>query len=79
MERLLKVAHFHDWQADPYSCGAYSYVKAGALKSPEILGRSLQETLFFAGEATDTSGNNGTVHGAVASAQRAVSEIKQTL
>jgi monoamine oxidase len=79
MERLLKAAHFHDWQADPYSGGAYSYVKAGAVKSPEILGRPLQEILFFAGEATDTSGNNGTVHGAVASAQRAVSAIKQTL
>jgi monoamine oxidase len=79
MERLLKAAHFHDWQADPYSRGAYSYVKAGAVKSPQILGRPLQETLFFAGEATDTSGNNGTVHGAVSSARRTVAEINQTL
>ena len=79
MERLLKAAHFHDWQADSYSRGAYSYVKAGAVRSPEILGRPLQETLFFAGEATDTLGNNGTVHGAIASARRAVAEIKQTL
>ena len=31
--------------------------------------------LFFAGEATDTSGNNGTVHGAIASAYSAAAEI----
>jgi monoamine oxidase len=55
MEHLLKAAHFHDWQADPYSLGAYSYMKAGAVKSPEILGSPLEEILFFAAEARDTS------------------------
>jgi len=32
--------------------------------------------LFFAGEATDDSGHHGTVHGAIASGQRAAEEIK---
>jgi len=31
--------------------------------------------LFFAGEHTDTTGHNGTVHGAIASGQRAAREI----
>jgi len=75
VERLLESAHFHDWQADPYSRGAYSYVQTGAADAPEVLSRPVEDTLFFAGEASDISGNNGTVHGAIASANRAASEI----
>jgi monoamine oxidase len=75
MESLLEIAYFHDWQSDPYSRGAYSYVKAGAANAPEILSRPVNDTLFFAGEAGDITGNNGTVHGAIASASRAVTEI----
>ena len=44
-----------------------------------VVARSL-ETLqrwFFAGEATDVSGHNGTVHGAIASGERAAKEIAQ--
>jgi monoamine oxidase len=78
MERLLEIAYFHDWQADPFSRGAYSYVKAGAANAPETLGRPVKATLFFAGEAADITGNNGTVHGAIASARRAVAEITKT-
>src|SRR5579864_545862 len=78
MEDLLETAYFHDWQADPYSRGAYSYVKAGAAAAPETLSRAVKETLFFAGEAADITGNNGTVHGAIASARRAVTDITQT-
>jgi len=50
-------------------------VKAGAADAPEVLGRPVKNTLFFAGEAADITGNNGTVHGAMASARRAVTEI----
>ena len=75
LERLLEIAYFHDWQADPFSRGAYSYVKAGAADAPAILSRPVEGTLFFAGEASDTTGNNGTVHGAMASARRAVTNI----
>ncbi len=75
LERLLEIAYFHDWQADPFSRGAYSYVKAGAADAPAILSRPVEDTLFFAGEASDTTGNNGTVHGAMASARRAVADI----
>ncbi|HET7893783.1 MAG TPA: NAD(P)/FAD-dependent oxidoreductase [Candidatus Sulfotelmatobacter sp.] len=75
LERLLEIAYFHDWQADPFSRGAYSYVKAGSANAPAILSRPVDDALFFAGEASDTSGNNGTVHGAIASARRAVQDI----
>jgi monoamine oxidase len=72
---LLQSVYTHDWQSDPYAQGAYSYVKAGGAEAPRILGTPLEETLFFAGEATDTTGHNGTVHGAMASAHRAAKEI----
>ncbi|MGA8428890.1 MAG: NAD(P)/FAD-dependent oxidoreductase [Candidatus Sulfotelmatobacter sp.] len=72
---LLRDAHFHDWQNDPYSRGAYSYTKAGAAQASEMLGRPVQDALFLAGEATDVTGNNGTVHGAIASGKRAVADI----
>jgi monoamine oxidase len=78
MESLLIDAHFHNWQADPYSRGAYSYVRAGNSNAPKFLARTVGQTLFFAGEACDVTGNNGTVHGAIASAKRAVEEIIKT-
>ena len=78
MEDLLEMGYFHDWQANPYSRGAYSYVKVGVADAPEILSRPLKDTLFFAGEAADITGNNGTVHGALASARRAVVDIART-
>ncbi|KAA8537555.1 hypothetical protein F0562_027163 [Nyssa sinensis] len=42
-----------DWGRDPYSCGAYSYVAVGASgEDYDILGRPVENCLFFAGEAT---------------------------
>lgn len=79
LERLLEGAHFHDWQSDPFSRGAYSYGKVGAVEAEKILSEPLDDTLFFAGEATDTTGNNGTVHGAIASGKRAAKQILQGL
>lgn len=71
----LESSHFHDWLADPFSRGAYSYGKVGAHQAIRTLGSPVEHTLFFAGEATDTSGHNGTVHGAIASGERAAKEI----
>jgi monoamine oxidase len=75
VERSLESAYFHDWQADPFARGAYSYGKVGSDGAQQLLGAPIENTLFFAGEATDTSGNNGTVHGAIASGYRAAGEI----
>lgn len=72
---LCQGIYFHDWQSDPFSRGAYSYVKVGDEGAQRELAVPLQETLFFAGEATDITGNHGTVHGAIASGRRAAREI----
>ena len=78
LDRLLIDAYSHDWNTDPYSRGAYSYVKAHGASAPNALGSPVKDKLFFAGEACDVTGNNGTVHGAIASARRAVAEIKSS-
>jgi monoamine oxidase len=72
---LLVSAHFHDWEADPFSRGAYSYVKAGGDSAQKDLSAPIDDTLFFAGEATDFTGHHGTVHGAIRSGNRAAQEI----
>jgi monoamine oxidase len=71
----LEGAYFHDWQCDPFSRGAYSYGRVGADGAQEELAKSVDNTLFFAGEATASPGSNGTVHGAMASGYRAAREI----
>jgi len=75
LEERLEGAYFHDWQGDPFSRGAYSYGKVGADGAQEELAKPLDNTLFFAGEATASPGSNGTVHGAMASGYRAAREI----
>ncbi len=63
-----------DWQADPYARGGYSYLKVGGAGARETLQKSLDGTLYFAGEATDVE-QAGTVGGALASGIRAAREI----
>ena len=75
LEKILEDAHRHDWQTDPFSLGAYSYGKVGANEAQQVLTEPIHDTLYFAGEATDTTGNNGTVHGAIASGYRAARQI----
>jgi monoamine oxidase len=75
LDSLLESAHTHDWENDPWSRGAYSYVRVGGDGAEAALAAPIDGTLFFAGEATDFSGHNGTVHGALASAQRAAAEL----
>jgi monoamine oxidase len=75
LAELLVACYTRDWQADPYARGAYSYIPVGGLEAPRLLAEPVEDTLFFAGEATDTDGQNGTVHGAMASGRRAAAEI----
>jgi monoamine oxidase len=71
------AVHCHNWQQDCYSQGAYSYVPAGAIDAPELMGQPQGETLFHAGEHTDLEGHWGTVHAALNSGLRAASQLLQ--
>jgi monoamine oxidase len=71
---FLLRASAHDWQKDPLSRGAYSYVLKGGIGASEQLAQPVEKTLFFAGEHTDTTGHWGTVHGALRSGRRAAEQ-----
>jgi monoamine oxidase len=65
----------HDWQRDALSLGAYSYIPAGALDACSKMTLPADDTLYFAGEHTDTTGHWGTVHAAVRSGLCAAQQI----
>ena len=75
LESRLVSWHFHDWSADDYARGAYSYVPAGAMDAPEKLTIPVEDTLYFAGEHTDITGHWGTVHAALATGTRAAEQM----
>ena len=65
----------HNWHADPFARGAYSYAGVGGSEAGTELAVPVDGTLFFAGEATQSDGQNATVHGAIASGARAAREV----
>jgi monoamine oxidase len=67
----LQAWRAHNWSTDPDSRGAYSYVGVGGLDALRRFGDPIEDTLYFAGEAVDSDGHIGTVHGAMASGERA--------
>lgn len=75
VRKHLVRCHLHDWQRDPHSLGAYTYVPKGAIHASDELSVPVEGTLFFAGEHTDTSGHWGTVHGALRSGYRAARQV----
>ena len=79
LRQQLEAGFTHDWQADPFSCGAYSYAVVGGSEAPQELAKPVAGTLFFAGEATDPEGHNGTVHGAITSGKRAAKEMMMNI
>ncbi|MCS6975240.1 MAG: FAD-dependent oxidoreductase [Cyclobacteriaceae bacterium] len=65
-----------DWKKDPYAKGGISYhLPGGALTDREVLSAPVGGKLFFAGEATDFTGEAGTVSGALKSGERAAFEV----
>jgi monoamine oxidase len=64
-----------DWLSEPYIRGAYSYPSADADKMRSVLAESIEQKLYFAGEAATTLGHPATVQGAIESACSAVFEL----
>jgi monoamine oxidase len=71
----LQAAYHHDWQQDSFARGAYSYVMVGGDDARGELATPIDNTLFFAGEATDNEGETATVTGALQSGTRAAREV----
>lgn len=77
IDRLLDSTHMHDWQADRFSRGAYSYAGIGGDRAHAALAKPVAGTLFFAGEAT-SGDQTGTVAGAISSGKRVAKQILAT-
>jgi monoamine oxidase len=71
----LEGWHAHNWHTDPFARGAYSYVEVGGMAAQQHFGDPVEDTLYFAGEATNAAGHSGTVHGAMATGERAARSI----
>jgi monoamine oxidase len=71
----VEAVHLHDWGADPYARGAYSYVGVDGTGAAKYLARPLARTLHFAGEALAPGGENGTVEGAIGSGESAAARL----
>jgi monoamine oxidase len=74
LESQLIAADVCNWQRDPYARGAYSYVKVGGVDAVAAYAASVDDTLFFAGEATHPR-FAGTVAAAIETGYRAADEI----
>jgi monoamine oxidase len=72
--KMLRAWHVADWRSDPLSRGGYSFGAVNGAGAAAQLGKPVDKTLFFAGEATHP-GMSGTVSGAIATGQRAAKEI----
>jgi len=75
LARRLQDSWHHDWNADPFARGAYSYPLVGGEDAARTLARPIARTLYVAGEATALDGQNGTVHGAISSGERAARRL----
>lgn len=75
----LEAVWSHDWNADPFSRGAYSYARVGGSEAAKALARPVEATLFFAGEAADEEGRTGTVEGAIGAGLRAAKQVRRWL
>jgi monoamine oxidase len=73
------TAHTFNWAADPCTRGGYSYLPVNGLDLPKLLGAPIADTLFFAGEATVTDAQTGTVFGAFETGLRAGRELLATI
>jgi len=66
---------YYDWSSDENIRGAYSYIPVNGLDLPKVLAEPIEDTLFFAGEATATDAQMGTVSGALSTGLRAAREV----
>lgn len=73
-EQVVHARHF-TWSDDPFARGSYSYPTVGMGDARTRLQLALKNTLYYAGEASNTSQDSATVHGALDEGKRVAREI----
>lgn len=72
-KRIAMLA-MHPWASDPYARGSYSYARPGQADQRSVLAESIDNRLFFAGEACSRH-DFSTAHGAYLTGLAAAEEI----
>jgi monoamine oxidase len=73
---LTISAVIKDWTTVPYIAGGQSYpILDGTNDDRVALAAPIDQRIFFAGEATDVTGEFGTISGALKSGERAAEEV----
>lgn len=72
---LVDGAWVFDWARERFTKGAYAHALPGHAEAPRTLAIPVDDTLFFAGEATAEGVEAATVHGALSSGERAARQI----
>jgi monoamine oxidase len=74
------ASEYFDWTLEPFIQGGVSYLKpGGTLADRTVLAESVNDFLFFAGEACDATGDAGTISGALRSGERAALELVDSI
>ncbi len=79
LRRALRDFATHNWSQDPFSRGAYTFTAVGLDAAAQRLRQPVENTVFFAGEATADGDEIGTVHGAFSSGLRVAKEVEGAL
>lgn len=70
------ITVIQDWSKEAYILGSSSYIKPGGTHDDRVnLSKPISNRLFFAGEATDISGEAGNLNGALLAGARAAQEV----
>ena len=77
--KRLQWSYVRDWVGDPWALGSYSYTRPGGLAQRAVLATPIEDSLFFAGEATEPAPHYQTVHGAYNSGRRTAREVLASL
>ena len=76
-EQLVQT-YSYNWARSPHFRGAYSFIPVNGLHLTRLLAQPVEGTLFFAGEATASDGQTGTVFSAWETGVRAARECLET-
>ncbi len=75
VKHLIVHGRHFTWSDDPYAYGSYSFPTVGMEDTRDILQRPVDDTIYYCGEATNTRGHPGMVHGAIEEGKRVAREI----
>lgn len=72
-------SHVQNWTTNPFIKGAFSYSTVGMGNARQIAAQSVNDKLFFAGEAMNINGHHQTVQGAVETGYREVINLLNSI